>query len=230
MFTAENLSFRYRGAKTPVFSNLNFQIKNGEFVVFVGQNGSGKSTLARLLAGITPLQKGCLKIDDEIYLKRQNAKHLRQKVGIVFQNPDNQIIFSNLRDELSFTLRNLPQKEVDARIKSVLRRVGMAKYENTNLYELSPGQKQRIVIAEILAKSPEYIVLDEPTAMLDPSGKAKIRDILKNLRAQGTTVLLFTNVAEEIPLADRAFMLKNGTFLQETSPAKIMEFLHASTD
>lgn len=212
MINIENLSFKYKNSDY-ILKNVNFSIDDGEIVAIVGKNGSGKSTLGRLISGITKLKEGSITIDNINTSK--NMKLIREKVGIVFQNPENQIIFNNIYDELSFSLRNLDKFEVDKKITSALQQVDMLEYRDKDLYTLSLGQKQRIMIAEILAKNPKYIILDEPTTMIDSYGKEKIHDIILNLKNNGYTIICITNISDEILLADRTLILNNGEIVEE---------------
>lgn len=215
MIKVENVSFRYKNSGYNILNELSFTIKEGEIVAIVGENGSGKSTIGRLISGITKLKHGNIIIDDLEISKGNNMRIIRQKVGIVFQNPENQIIFNNMYDELSFSLKNLEKAEIEDRIKLSLEKVGMLNFKNSDLYTLSLGQKQRIMIAEVLAKNPKYIILDEPTTMIDSQGKEKIYEIIKNLKKQGYTIICITNIADEILLADRTLILNNGKIAYE---------------
>lgn len=174
MTKVENVSFKYKNSQRKILDNLNFSVKDGEVVAIVGQNGSGKSTIAKLICGIIKLKEGSIIIDDLDISKRKNYNVLQDKIGIVFQNPENQIIFNNIYDELSFSLKNLDKVEIEKRINKALTQVDMIKLKNEDLYSLSLGQKQRIMIAEVLAKNPKYIILDETTTMIDSQGKEKI--------------------------------------------------------
>lgn len=215
MIKLENVSFKYRNSEHIVLDNLSFSINDGEVIAIVGQNGSGKSTIGRLISGIAKLKQGNIFIDDLDISQKNNRKLIRDKVGIVFQNPENQIIFNNIYDELSFTLKGLSPNEVTQRIDSSLEKVNMLEFKNKDLYTLSLGQKQRIMIAEILAKNPKYIVLDEPTTMIDSLGKEKIYQIIRDLKSQGYTIICITNLADEILLADRTLLLNSGKIALE---------------
>ena len=215
MIKVENVSFRYKNSGYNILNELSFTIKEGEIVAIVGENGSGKSTIGRLISGITKLKHGNIIIDDLEISKGNNMRIIRQKVGIVFQNPENQIIFNNIYDELSFSLKNLEKIQLEDRIKLSLQQVGMINFKDSDLYTLSLGQKQRIMIAEVLAKNPKYIILDEPTTMIDSQGKEKIYEIIKNLKKQGYTIICITNIADEILLADRTLILNNGKIVEE---------------
>lgn len=208
MIKVENVSFKYKNSNCKVLDNLNFEINDGEIVAIVGENGTGKSTIGKLIAGITKLKEGKIIIDDLDISK--NGKLIQDKVGIVFQNPENQIIFNNIYDELSFSLKGLESTEIEKRIDSSLKKVNMFNFKNSDLYSLSLGQKQRIMIAEVLAKQPKYIILDEPTTMIDSNGKEQIYEIIKDLKKEGYTIICITNLADEILLADRIFILNDG--------------------
>ncbi len=215
MIKIENVSFKYKNSDCKILDELNFSIEDGEIVAIVGQNGSGKSTIGRLISGITKLKEGKIIIDNIDISKNKNYKLIQDKVGIVFQNPENQIIFNNIYDEISFSLKDLEKSEVEKRINLALQQVGMLEFKDNDLYTLSLGQKQRIMIAEILARKPKYIILDEPTTMIDSEGKQKIYEIIKNLKKQGFTIICITNLADEILLADRTFILSNGKIVYE---------------
>lgn len=210
MIKVENVSFKYKNSNCNVLDGLDFSVNDGEIIAIVGQNGSGKSTIGRLLTGINKIKNGRIIIDDLDISKSKDFDIIRDKVGIVFQNPENQIIFNNIYDEISFSLKSLDKIEVQSRIDDALKQVGMLEYKTSDLYSLSLGQKQRIVIAEVLAKKPKYIIFDEPTTMIDSYGKEMIYEIIKNLKSQGYTIICITNLADEILLADRTLILNNG--------------------
>lgn len=223
MIKVENVSFKYKNSDSRVLDELNFSIREGEIVAIVGENGSGKSTIGRLISGITKLKEGNIIIDDFDISNAKNYKLIQEKVGIVFQNPENQIIFNNIYDELSFSLKNLEKNEIEKRIDSALEQVGMLKLKNHDLYSLSLGQKQRIMIAEVLAKKPKYIIFDEPTTMIDSEGKEKIYEIIKNLKKQGYTIICITNLADEILLADRTLILSDGKIAYEIEKKDLID-------
>lgn len=224
MIKVENVSFKYRTSEHIVLDNLNFSVNDGEIVAIVGQNGSGKSTIGRLISGITKLKDGHIFIDDLDISKKSNKNLIRDKVGIVFQNPENQIIFNNIYDELAFSLNGLSKSEIDERVDTALKQVGMFEYKNRDLYSLSLGQKQRIIIAEVLARHPKYIIFDEPTTMLDGQGKELVYNIIRDLKSQGYTIICITNLADEILLADRTFVLKNGKINCEIANKELLKY------
>lgn len=223
MIKIENVSFRYKGTEKQILDNINLQIEEGEIIAIVGKNGSGKSTLGKLVSGILKLKNGSITIDDMYISDKKNEQEIRNKVGIVFQNPENQIIFNNIYDELAFALKDVKKDEAKSRIDKALEKVEMLEYKDQDLYTLSLGQKQRIMIAEILTRNPKYIVLDEPTTMIDSLGKEKIYEIIANLKAQGFTLICITNLADEILLADRTFILEDGKLISEIKKEELVE-------
>lgn len=225
MIQVKHVSFGYKNAKKKVLEDLNFTVQEGEIVVIVGQNGSGKSTIGKLLAGILPVKQGRIQVDELELSQKQDAKSVFEKVGIVFQNPENQIIFNRIQDELAFSLKGLPQEEIDGRISQALEEVGMKEYAEADLYALSLGQKQRIMIAEVLARKPKYIVLDEPTTMIDSEGKETIYGIIQKLKQKGYTIICITNLADEMLLADRTFILNEGKIVEEIPKKELSKSL-----
>lgn len=223
MIKIENVSFVYKGTDTKVLDNINLEIQEGEIIAIVGKNGCGKSTLGKLITGILPLKQGNITIDSLDLKNKKDESEIRNKVGIVFQNPESQIVFSNIADEISFTLKGVSQEEITNRMEQALKKVEMLEAKDQDLYNLSLGQKQRVMIAEILAKNPKYIVLDEPTTMIDSLGKEKIYQIIRNLKKQGYTLICITNLADEILLADRTFILENGKLVTEIKKEELIE-------
>ena len=218
MIKVQNLSYKYKNSNN-ILNNLNMEVYEGEILAIVGENGSGKSTLGKLLSGILKIKQGTITIDDEDIRKYNYNKN----IGIVFQNPENQIVFSNIRDEMSFSLKYLSKEEIEERVITSLEKVKMYNITDKDLYELSLGQKQRVVIAEILAKKAKYIVFDEPTTMIDSKGKEKIYEIIKELKKDGYTIVYITNLSEELLLADRILILENGKIVEEIKKEELIE-------
>lgn len=223
MISLKNISFQYKNSPHLTLNNLSFDIREGEIIAIVGKNGSGKSTLGKLISGILKLKKGQILIDNLDISQRKNEQTVREKIGIVFQNPENQIIFNNIYDELSFSLKNFKKSEIDQRIDTALREVDMLEFKEKDLYTLSLGQKQRIMIAEILSKYPKYLVLDEPTTMIDSLGKEKIYQIIRSLKSHGYTIICITNLADEILLADRTLLLDHGKIVAEIKKEELVK-------
>ena len=209
MIELKNVSYGYE-KKNKILKDMNANISDGEFICIIGKNGSGKSTLAKLLAGIIKPNEGEVIIEGKNTKKKENFIPIRKQVGIVFQNPENQIIFNSVEDEIRFPLENLEIEPKDEIIKNVLEKVGLAGKEKQEAYTLSLGQKQRLTIATVLAMQTKYIVLDEPTAMLDPIGKDEIYEIVKRLRKEGYTIIYITNIIDEILLADSIWVMEEG--------------------
>jgi energy-coupling factor transport system ATP-binding protein len=214
MITVKNVDYQYPSGKRAL-NGINFTIEKGEFVAVVGRNGSGKSTLALLLSGLEYPSKGLITINGINTKDKKNFLALRRQIGIVFQNPENQIVFEKVRDDIMFGLKNLGLEKdlMESRIDEISRRMRIEDF--TNSFELSMGQKQRVAIASVLAMEPECIIFDEPTAMLDPSGKKEIHDIIVRLHKLGLTIIYVTNVIDEVLSADRIIILENGTMKSE---------------
>lgn len=214
MISIKEVSYHYVRGKE-ILKPINLEIQEKETIVIMGKNGSGKSTLGKLISGIMKPKKGKILIDNLDMADKKNKEQIHQKIGIVFQNPENQIIFNNVQDEVAFALKGLDKEEIKRRIEDSLQQVNMKDKEKEDLYELSLGQKQRIMISEILAKQPKYIVFDEPTTMIDSKGKEEIYQIIENLKQEGYTIILITNMAEEMLLADRIIILSDGEIVEE---------------
>ncbi|MCI8384447.1 MAG: ATP-binding cassette domain-containing protein [Clostridia bacterium] len=222
MIKIENVTYRYKRGKD-ILKNVNLEIQDKETVVVMGKNGSGKSTLGKLIAGIIKPKEGKILIHDFDITDKKKKEELRKKVGIVFQNPENQILFNNIQDEVSFALKNLEEEEKRKRIEASLEKVNMLDKIDEDLYELSLGQKQRVIIGEVLAKQPQIIVFDEPTTMIDSKGKEEIYKIVQNLKKEGYTIIYITNLAEEMLLADRIVLLNEGEIVEEIKKEEILD-------
>lgn len=222
----ENVSFRYdeEEASPEVLKNINLQINKGEFVAVLGHNGSGKSTLAKLTNAILIPNSGKVLIKG-MDTSDENLKYdIRQTVGMVFQNPDNQIIATIVEEDVAFGPENLgvEPKEIRKRVDDSLKAVEMYDFRDKEPHRLSGGQKQRVAIAGIIAMRPECIVLDESTAMLDPRGRAEVFKTIRNLnREYGMTVLFITHFMDEAAKADRVVVIDNGNIMLDDTPQKV---------
>lgn len=221
----DDVSYSYSTAKE-VFAlkNVSLSVKKGEFLCILGANGSGKSTLAKHLNGLLLPTKG------QVIVEGLNTQHsdfiweIRNKVGMVFQNPDNQIVASVVEEEVAFGLENLgvPSVEIRAKVDEALKLVGMAKYRQRGTQFLSGGQKQLVCIAGVMAMEPDCLVLDEPTAMLDPQGRQEVLKTVRLLnRERKITVVLITHNMEESLLADRIIVMAQGQKMQEGTPREV---------
>lgn len=233
MIKLEQFSCGYPGHQ--VLESVDLQIDSGTITVVIGQNGSGKSTLAQVLAGLKTDFSGKVWLDD-LRLKRSTPiRALRQKLGMVLQNPDHQILFDRVETEISFALQNLnlpalpdlPKKHREREavlkterreiIQATLAQVGLGNKIDANPRELSGGQKQRLALASVLALRPKYLVLDEATSMLDLPSRRAIYQVLQRLKRQGIGILMMTNLLDEILLADKVLLLDNGQIYQYNS-------------
>jgi len=222
MIKIQNLKFKYK-EENYIIKDINLEINKGECIAIVGKNGSGKSTLAKLLAGIMKPTKGDIFIDEINTKDKKEYINLRRKIGIVFQNPENQIIFNNIDDELSFALKNLKLENIELRIEEALKKVKLDKSQIEELDELSLGQKQKITIAGVLAVNPEYIVFDEPTTMIDSEGKEAVYKIINTLKENGYTIIYITNNTEEIMLADKVLILDGGQIVEQIKKTELLD-------
>lgn len=222
MIKLQNLKFKYK-EENYILNNINLEINQGECIAIVGKNGSGKSTLAKLIAGIMKPTKGDIFVDEINTRDKKEYINLRKKIGIVFQNPENQIIFNNIDDELSFALKNLKLDDIELRNEEALKKVKIDKSQIGELDELSLGQKQKITIAGVLAINPDYIVFDEPTTMIDSEGKEAVYKIITALKEKGYTIIYITNNTEEILLADRILILDKGQIAETISKQEIVD-------
>ncbi len=208
MIKLENVSFRYKNGSS-ILEKIDLEVQEGEIISIIGKNGAGKSTLLHLLAGIAKPTEGNVLIDDLNTKSKKDFKELRKKVGIVFQNPESQILFPNVYDDLEFALKNLELENRKQRIEAALDIVNMRDFAQKDSYELSLGQKQRVNIASILAVKPKYIILDEPTTMIDSNEKENIYEVLRKLKGEGYTIIFVTNQINEILLSDKILVMKD---------------------
>ena len=224
MIEIDNVSYRYEDAKRAALSNVTLNIPKGEFLAIVGHNGSGKSTLAKHLNALLLPTEGAVRVAGMDTKDEENTLSIRQKVGIVFQNPDNQLVTTVVEEDVAFGPENLgvPGPEIRKRVDTALAAVGMEQYATRAPHMLSGGQKQRIAIAGMLAMQPEVLVLDEATAMLDPRGRREILSIVSRLhREKGITVVMITQYMEEATIADRVAVMADGKLLLEGPPREV---------
>lgn len=223
---AEALKFAYISEDETYHFALNgidLSIREGEFVVILGHNGSGKSTFARLVNALNTPTSGRLEVAGMDTTKEENQLAIRETAGMVFQNPDNQLVATVVDEEVAFGPENLgvPREEILERVQQSLEMVGMEQYQKRAPHMLSGGQKQRIAIASTLAMHPKMIIFDEATAMLDPKGRSDILEIIHQLNAQGMTILLITHFMEEAVGADQVVVMSNGFVLKKGTPREI---------
>ena len=228
LISFENVSFSYSDESSEeiryALKDINLAIHRGEFIAVLGHNGSGKSTLAKLSNSIYAPSSGKVFVEGMDTSDPENEFPIRKKVGVVFQNPDNQIVASIVEEDVAFGPENLgiPPAEIRQRVDEALRAVGMYDYRLHETHRLSGGQKQRVAIAGMLAMRPECLVLDEPTAMLDPMGRKEIMSIVRSLnRERGMTVVYITHYMEEAALADRVVIIDNSRIAADASPKQI---------
>ena len=224
VITFENVSFHYPDSETLVLKNIDLSVAAGSFIAVLGHNGSGKSTVAKLCNAILTPTEGRVLVKGMDTRQEENLLSVRRTVGMVFQNPDNQIVASVVEDDVAFAPENLgvPPEEIRRRVDDVLRRVGMYEFRLHAPHLLSGGQKQRIAIAGVLAMQPEILVLDEPTAMLDPYGRREVLSTVEELRAEtGMTVLLITHHMDECVNADRVIVISDGEMALQGTPAEV---------
>lgn len=227
---SENLRYVYppdsEGNVKLAIDGVNLTINKGEFVVVLGHNGSGKSTFAKHLNGLLIPSEGKVTVAGYDTSNEENIWNVRSKAGMVFQNPDNQIVATIVEEDVAFGPENLgiESSEIRRRVDAALKRVNMFDYKKHGPHLLSGGQKQRVAIAGILAMSPECIILDEPTAMLDPSGRKEVMDTILDLnRSQGITIILITHYMEEAVAADKIYVMDSGKIINEGTPREVFE-------
>lgn len=227
MIEVKDLVYEYKGndgKSTKALKGINLDIGKGEFVVILGHNGSGKSTLAKHLNAILLPSKGKVLVDGLDTSDPDNLWNIRQKAGMVFQNPDNQLIATIVEDDVAFGPENLgiPSKEIRKRVDWALKMVGMEEYAGHAPHLLSGGQKQRIAIAGVIAMKSKCIILDEPTAMLDPSGRKEVMETVKKLnKEEGITIVHITHYMDEAVNADRIVVMEAGEIVLQGKPKEI---------
>ncbi|MFY4777191.1 energy-coupling factor ABC transporter ATP-binding protein [Metabacillus sp. RGM 3146] len=219
----EGVSFSYNEEEKPALNDVHFNVNKGEWLAIVGHNGSGKSTMARILNGLLLPNHGSVTVSG-LVLQEENVWHIRKKVGMVFQNPDNQFVGTTVKDDVAFGLENqgVPRDEMVKRVEWATRQVQMDHFLDQEPHHLSGGQKQRVAIAGVIAVQPEIIILDEATSMLDPSGREEVMETVRALKEKGMiTVISITHDLEEAAKADRIIVMNNGCKFAEGTPEEI---------
>lgn len=233
LIIADNVSYTYEGAEQPAIHEVSLTVEEGEFLAILGRNGSGKSTLAKMFNALYLPTEGTMTIcgmdtKDEKYLW-----DIRQHAGMVFQNPDNQLVATVVEEDVAFGLENIgvPTEQILPRVMAALRTVGMENFAKHAPHMLSGGQKQRVAIAGMLAMRPKILILDEATAMLDPAGRRDIFSIARKLnRENGITVLWITHFMEEAAQADRLLIMHEGRVARSGLPAELFTQVQAIRD
>ena len=220
------VSYSYRvgeGQTVRALRNVSFSAERGEFVALTGMNGSGKSTLAKLLNGLFVPSAGDVPIEGINTRDEERTFDVRRKAGMVFQNPDNQMVATVIEDDVAFGPENvgIPREEIIERVDWALTAVGMNEFRTRSASKLSGGQKQRVAIAGVLAMKPDIIIFDESTSMLDPEGRAEIMDVAKKLNDSGITVISITHNMDEAAQADRVIVLRKGRVALDGTPAEV---------
>lgn len=224
----KNVTFGYQNedgvVENNVIENFDLSVEKGSFVAVLGHNGCGKSTLAKLCNGIETPVSGRVIVDSLDTSDEEKLLDIRRRVGIVFQNPDNQIVATIVEDDVAFGPENLgvDPKEIRARVDEALKNVGMYEFRESEPHKLSGGQKQRVAIAGIIAMKPQCIVLDEPTAMLDPRGRREVMKTVRRLNKEfGITVIFITHYMDEAAKADRVVVMDGGKIILDGAPKKV---------
>lgn len=220
----KNVTFNYENSKIPVIKDFSLSVDKGEFLCILGENGSGKSTLSRLINGLLLPSQGDVLVFGLNTRDKAKTYEIRKSVGMVFQNPDNQMIATIVEDDIAFGPENLgvPSDEIGKRIDFALKSVNMERYKKVAGQKLSGGQKQRIAIAGALAVMPEILILDESTAMLDPLGREEVLSVIKDLNKSGMTVILITHYMDEALLADKVAVLSSGELKLLGTPTEVL--------
>ena len=224
MIEIKNLKFKYNQDQTSyTLNDVSFHVKHGEWLSIVGHNGSGKSTTARLIGGLLVADSGQIIVDGQ-ELTEETVWDIRDKIGMVFQNPDNQFVGATVEDDVAFGLENkgLPYKEMVSRVQEALSFGGMRDFKDREPARLSGGQKQRVAIAGIIAMRPSILILDEATSMLDPEGRQELIQYIEDIRQQyGMTVLSITHDLDEVAMSNRVLVLKQGKVESISSPREL---------
>lgn len=226
LIKANHLFFRYDEHSDWVITDLSFEVSKGEWLAVVGHNGSGKSTLAKMLNGLLIPEKGRITVEGYSTDDQEKVWEVRRRVGLVFQNPENQFVGATVRDDVAFGMENhgIPRNEMIKRLDEALEKVNMSEFLMREPHRLSGGQKQRVAIAGILAVHPSIIILDEATSMLDPRGRREVLETVRQLnRDEGVTVISITHDLHEALWSDRVFVMKAGEMIFKGAPHEIFQ-------
>ena len=223
MIQFDHVSFQYEESVQKALDDVTLTVPDGAFVAIVGHNGSGKSTLAKHINGLLLPASGTVSVNGLSTAEEENILPIRQTVGIVFQNPDNQIVTTIIEEDVAFGPENLGVEpaEIRRRVDEALATVGLSDYAERAIHQLSGGQKQRIAIAGMLALRPQILVMDEATAMLDPQGRASLLETLRKLHKSGLTVVMVTQYMEEVVGCDRVIVMRGGKVAADGTPEAI---------
>ena len=221
MIEIKKLFFSYENKD--ILKNISLTVKEHDFLAIVGHNGSGKTTLIKHLNGLLTPSRGDVAVDGKDTKKGDFS--IRKNVGMVFQNPEDQLVYSVVEEDVAFGLENfgVPQQEMKLRVKRILKELGISHLAHSNVNELSYGQKQLVAIAGVVVLEPKYLVLDEPTTNLDPKNKKNILSTVKKLHKKGLTIILITNVLEDISLATRVAVLSQGKLIWQGEGNRVPE-------
>lgn len=223
IISVDKLNYHYPEQEQAALHDVTFNVPTGEWLAIIGHNGSGKSTLAKNIIGLLAPESGTVTVGG-LTLSEETVWAIREKVGIVFQNPDNQFVGATVADDVAFGLENrgMPRPEMIDRVNAALEAVGMTEFAKREPARLSGGQKQRVAIAGIIAQTPDVIILDEATSMLDPAGRLEILQLIRDLRQrQELTVLSITHDIDEAALAERVLLLNDGEIVETGTPAAL---------
>lgn len=225
VISVKDVTFKYEGAELPVINNLSLSVSRGEYLCVLGENGSGKSTLARLINGLLTPNSGRVAVYGFDTKDKDKQFEVRKRVGMVFQNPDNQMVATMVEDDIAFGPENLgvPSKEIGERINFALKSTNMENFRFSQGQKLSGGQKQRVAIAGVLAIMPEVLILDESTSMLDAKGRKEVLDVVKELNDKGMTVITITHYMDEAVNASRVVVLSKGEIVKDGKPSEIFK-------
>lgn len=223
ILSAQDVRFRYDEGQAYAVDGVSMQVRHGEFVAVLGANGCGKSTLAKHFNAILLPEAGTVLVEDMDTRTEERLYDIRQKVGMVFQNPDNQIVATIVEEDVAFALENLgvPTEEMRTRVEDAMRLAGIYDQREKAPHKLSGGQKQRVAIAGVIAMRPDCLILDESTAMLDPRGRAQVMKTIRDLRAAGISIVSITHYMEEAAQADRVLVMSRGRIVMEGSPEQV---------